>query len=207
MMLTAIAMAMTSSSAALSNAGRALTGRSLGMCSAAALHVRRPHDDVFDFSVRSIVAEAINGESRFASVVDLGCGVGMSTPSGAMGVDIDNRLVGMAKIQNRQASFVVGDARTFGKDGQFDVALLSFVLSTVPDASRSAILRNALRISSSVVVVDTSPRYAPGPLLLSNEPHLKSFLMHADVYMHKHVLVQTRYAAVWLLTAASAKMP
>ena len=76
--------------------------------------------------VRAEVLEDVDG-----SVVDLCCGVGLSTKVGSVGVDTSPEMIAMAKTVGG-ADFRVGNAEDFGEDGEYDVATLMFGLHEMP---------------------------------------------------------------------------
>lgn len=111
--------------------------------------------------------------------VDLGCGVGFSTPAGGVGVDTSLQMLAMAQILNPSATFVQGNAESFGDNMCCDVAILSFLLHECPYHARKLILQNAVRIAKQlVIVVDIHPSFEPPASMLLGEPYLEDYLDH-----------------------------
>lgn len=116
------------------------------------------------------------------TVLDLGCGVGLSTTS--HGVDTSIQMVAMARLLHPDKTFEVGNAETYGEDSGYDFVTLFTFLHEVPMAGRHKILKNALRVASNAVIIaDISPTYSPSETMLRGEPHLRDYLkyIHLDV--------------------------
>ncbi len=111
------------------------------------------------------------------SVVDLGCGTGLSTPSGGTGVDTSVEMLQVAKAYYPRKKFVHGNAETFGEEKEFDTSLLFYVLHEAPSDARFRLINNALRVASSkTIIADISPAYRPSQMMLRGEPYILSYL-------------------------------
>lgn len=115
------------------------------------------------------------------SVVDLCCGVGFSTTKGATAVDTSREMIDVAKLLRPDATFVQGNAETWGEDGCTDVVTVMFGMHEIPRDGRRRVLANAARLAKKrVVVVDIDPSYAPSETMLSGEPYVRDYLRHID---------------------------
>tara|TARA_B100000683_G_scaffold277662_1_gene337784 strand:- start:3833 stop:4546 length:714 start_codon:yes stop_codon:yes gene_type:complete len=111
------------------------------------------------------------------TVVDLACGVGMSTSDGALGIDTSEDMIACARRRNgANASFEVGNAETWGEPLSYDVVTVFFALHEMPSCARRAVLRNAFRLAKKrVVVADIAPEKVPSRLMLAGEPFLVEY--------------------------------
>lgn len=121
------------------------------------------------------------------SVVDLACGVGLSTPRGGLGVDSSREMLDVARVLDdadeagATKRFVLGNAETWGEDACCDVATIAFAFHEMPRRARLRTLRNALRIARRrVIVVDICPTYVPSRAMLTGEPYMLDYLRHVD---------------------------
>lgn len=118
------------------------------------------------------------------SVVDLGCGVGMSTREGGVGVDASEEMVRVGKKLFPGKELVVGNAEWFGEEGMCDVCTSFFLLHEAPPSARGRIVRNAARIArEKVVVLDISPDKMPSRWMLEGEPYLEGYLSSIEEEM------------------------
>ena len=141
--------------------------------------------------VRRMVQAAI---PRGTSVLDLCCGVGYSTAPGAVGVDTSSCFLDAARLLQlgRNATFVRGNAETYGKTLSHDVVTLMFATHEMPREARQRVLANACRIARrQVVVVDIDPEFklalttdpqraAQAKAFLSGEPYALDYLAAID---------------------------
>ena len=136
--------------------------------------------DRFAYGGRDVRAEVL--EDVHGSVVDLCCGVGMSTKAGGVGIDTSPQMVAVAK-SSQHATFHVANAEDFGSDDTYDVATLMFGLHEMPREARLTVIANAMRIAMCVVIVDIAAHYQPSKTMLSGEPYLPNYLehIHSDV--------------------------
>jgi SAM-dependent methyltransferase len=152
-----------------------------------------------------------------ASVVDLCCGVGLSTHVNATGVDSSPQMAFMARLV-RGIEVEVGNAETWGETDAFSVATLMYATHEMPQEGRRAVLANAVRVShEAVLVADIELSYQPHPLMLTGEPYILDYLqsMQADVdaiaAQHSRTVVSWTEAEervrVWLLVAEHSRMP
>jgi SAM-dependent methyltransferase len=108
------------------------------------------------------------------TICDLCCGVGYSTAR--IGVDTSTEMIDVAKKLHRNKSFFVGNAENFGKESEFDVTTIMFAMHEIPRFARQTILKNAMRISKSqVIIVDISTEKVPNNIMLSGEPYMLEY--------------------------------
>jgi len=118
-----------------------------------------------------------------AKVLDLCCGTGFSsTPWGnTLGVDTSIPMLTMAKLRNPRLKVQRGNAETYGEDEGHDIVTIMFGFHEMPQFARRRILRNAMRVARShVLVVDICPTLVPTPMMLSGEPYILDYLANVD---------------------------
>ena len=131
---------------------------------------------------RDIRKEVLQQLPAGARVVDFGCGVGLSTARGALGVDTSREMLSVAKRANPRCDFVRGNAVSFGNDVEFDIVTVFFLLHEAPSEGRMAVLQNAVRVAAdTVIIVDISPQYEPSVSMLSGEPYVTDYLASIDM--------------------------
>ena len=113
--------------------------------------------------------------------VDLGCGIGLSTPPGAIGVDCSIEMLRVGKFLHPSVKFDLGLAERWGKLDMCSVAICSFLLHEQTEQRRSKILQNAYRIARDyVLVMDIDPVYEPSAHMLAGEPFVLEYLSNID---------------------------
>ena len=153
--------------------------------------------------VRKVVKDKI---PRGASVLDLCCGTGFSTSSGAVGVDTSDAMLDMARLRRLDCKFYQGNAETYGETDSFDVVTVMFATHEMPAGGRRRVLRNAARIArQSVILVDISPDYADalakkplqGASFLAGEPYVLDYLRRIDYD------IRSAFSSAWSLTRST----
>ena len=87
-----------------------------------------------------------------ATVLDLCCGTGFSTPAGATGVDTSPAFLGMANLIHPDRTFLKGNAETYGEPFSKDVVTIMFATHEMPREARRRVLANAARIARHQVL-------------------------------------------------------
>ena len=127
-------------------------------------------------------------------VVDFGCGTGLSTPfkNGIIGIDTSNEMLSVARTINTYATFVQGNAESWGDTQMADTVIVSFVFHEVPKKGRIRILENAQRIAKKAVyVMDISPEYTPSKSMLIGEPFVIEYMRNIQSEMDMYGFVRT----------------
>lgn len=149
----------------------------------------RIHASVAPFATRLIDHRAYKGydvrqllkENAPLGTIDLGCGVGMSTCDGGLGVDASDAMLAVARARMPRTSFVRGLAETWGSSNTYPRVTISFLLHEQPQRRRQRILRNALRIATQdVLVMDIHPSYKPSFMMKTGEPYVEDYLIHIE---------------------------
>ena len=122
-------------------------------------------------------------------IIDLCCGVGISTYHNSTGIDSSIQMIEKAKKiskeENSNKKFIFGNAEIYGKDNEFDCATIMFAMHEIPDYGHINIIENCKRISKyNIIIVDISPNYKPSKLMLTGEPYLNKYLDNFDKFMN-----------------------
>lgn len=146
----------------------------------------RLHAELSPFATRLIDCLSYSGKNvrvnvlENASTIDFGCGVGLSTPLGAVGVDTSHAMIDVAQ-RDSSKTFLVGNAETFGDSETFDAATAVFLMHEVPFDAWRKILDNMRRVSRhKIVVVDIHASKKPSDWMLLGEPYLNDYLSLFD---------------------------
>lgn len=113
--------------------------------------------------------------------VDFGCGVGISTPNGAIGVDSSKEMLYVARTTYPDKRFERGLAEKWGISRMASVSICSFLLHEQPMHRRHRILKNAYRVCRDyMLVMDINPIYKPSFMMLLGEPYILDYLENID---------------------------
>ena len=118
------------------------------------------------------------------SVLDLCCGVGLSTPSTSLnalnrGIDISKFMVNKAKSMKNNKQFFIGNAENYTPENftLFDVTTCYFSFHEMPKEAMLSIIENAKQITKKkIIIVDIAPNYIPPSTMLAGEPYLLDYL-------------------------------
>lgn len=144
--------------------------------------------------------------------VDLGCGIGLSTPPGAKGIDSSIEMLRVGRFLHPSVKFDLGLAERWGTPNMTSVAICSFLLHEQSDRRRDRILRNAYRIARDyVLVMDIDPIYLPSSHMLAGEPYVMDYLHRIDEQIRNMFPMYTRvelipgHVVLWNITKISQK--
>ena len=134
------------------------------------------------------------------TVLDLCCGVGISTCKNGIGIDTSNEMLAVAKRYNKDKNFYFGNAENFRPKKDIDIVSCMFAMHEMPPEAQIKTIQNALIIANKeVIFVDIAPDYKdkkPSKYMLAGEPYLLDYLDNIDnllfdfdneVYIDKHV--------------------
>ena len=98
-------------------------------------------------------------------------------------------MLRVARLIRPDATFIEGNAETFGRTGSFDIVTCMFATHEMPPEGRLNVLRNAARIAKrAVVVLDIDPNFEgslrkkpnEGAAFLAGEPYVLEYLKRID---------------------------
>ena len=151
-------------------------------------------------------------------ILDLCCGVGMSTPKNdkCIGVDTSNEMIEEAKYLNKKFknNYFVGNAENvhdtidFKNEisdenfNGFDITTIFFGFHEIPQKARQdIILYNMKHTKDKIVIVDIDPNYTPSKMMLSGEPYLFDYKDHIkeDLYFAKEDTIVDNHVKMWTI--------
>ena len=158
--------------------------------------------DVFAYNGMNVRKEILKDYKNSNSVLDLCCGVGISTPFSnkdkyCVGVDISKPMISKAnKMWKNKKNFVLDDAETYYNPVKFDIVTIFFSFHEIPQHGRKKILENAFNhATKSVIVMDISPNYDPSQLMLYGEPYIEEYLENINDDLKsfdEHIIIKDR---------------
>ena len=118
------------------------------------------------------------------NILDLCCGIGISTPPGQIGIDISPQMLEVAKKNHENnvtnKKFIFGNAETFRPKESIDIVTCMFAFHEMPRQAQIKVIHNALMIAKEeFIIVDIAPNYKnknPPQLMLKGEPYLIDYL-------------------------------
>ena len=155
-----------------------------------------------------------NKYNKCPKIIDLCCGIGISTVPNQTGIDTSIQMINKAKsVRNSKnyhlrcgrklfTKYKIGNAENYGKYKEFDCATIMFSLHEMPESAHKKIIKNCFRISrDNVLFVDISPNYNPSKIMLSGEPYLLDYLANFDKLMKsfgfQYVEIVPNHVRVW----------
>lgn len=115
------------------------------------------------------------------SVLDLCCGVGISTMHNSIGIDTSIEMLDVAKKINHNKQFYFGNAEIFKPLEKPDIVTCMFAFHEMPLTAHCKIIENAINIAKrEIIIVDISSSYRPKQIMLSGEPYLLNYLKNID---------------------------
>ena len=131
-------------------------------------------------------------------ILDLCCGVGISTSPGGIGVDTSKEMLNVAR-RDKSKEFYCGNAENFNLNKRIDIVTCMFSFHEMPIEGQLKVKENAERLAQEeIIIVDISSNYKPKEIMLSGEPYLINYLNNIDyvledytkeIYIKDHVSV------------------
>jgi len=154
-------------------------------------------ENVYGTEIRKNILDQYD-ESKV--ILDMGCGVGMSTSSNGIGIDTSPEMLSEAKNLFPEKTFEYGNSENYMPDVAVDIVTCMFLLHEVPQAYREKILNNAERIANEkVIVVDICPTYKPSYMMLLGEPYIADYLenIRYDLKHYDEEIVIQDHVYMW----------
>ena len=137
-----------------------------------------------------------NEYNSHPKMIDMCCGIGISTMINQTGIDTSIQMINKAKSlrnnknihmrKNRKihTKFKLGNAENYGKYNEYHCSTIMFALHEMPLDAQQKVINNCLRISSNnVLIMDISPTYQPSDIMISGEPYLYKYLNNINSLM------------------------
>ena len=139
-------------------------------------------------------------------ILDMCCGIGISTPAGHIGIDTSVEMLRVArrvseqninnndindnnkKLETNSTEFYWGNAEYYRPKKTIDVVTCMFAFHEMPNYAHVRIIENALMIAKKeFVIVDIAPDYKSGKppeIMLRGEPYLLNYLDTIQGILH-----------------------
>lgn len=153
---------------------------------------------VYGVEIRKCVLEPYASKT----ILDMGCGTGISTSFNGVGIDTSPEMITEAKRIFPSKTFEFGNAENYKPDIAIDIVTCMFIMHEVPQVYREKIINNALRIAGEkVVIVDICPDYIPPKIMLIGEPYLLDYLKNIknDLKSYKEEVVIKGHVHMWTI--------
>lgn len=141
------------------------------------------------------------------NILDLCCGVGLSTPPGQIGIDTSYEMINIAKKNEKRANknthFCFGNAETFRPKKSIDIVTCMFAFHEIPNYAHIRIIHNALIIAKEeFIIVDIAPNYKnknPPEIMLKGEPYLINYLNTIEdiLYDFEEIIYIPNHVHIW----------
>ena len=160
--------------------------------------------DKIAYDNKNIRKELINTYDN-KSVLDLCCGVGVSTPEINKnilnkGIDISKEMVNVGNQLFKNKNLVLADSETYQDKYKYDIVNICFAFHEIPQKARKIIIKNAINNSKGkVCIMDICPTYNPSPSMLLGEPYIEDYLnsIENDLKVFKKNIIIPNSVVLW----------
>ena len=137
--------------------------------------------DKVAYNDRDIRKEIINSYNSSDTILDLCCGVGLSTPKNGIGIDTSYEMISKARKLYPNKQFDIGNAESYYPNIDIDVTSTFFALHEMPRTARKNIITRVKEYTQKeILFVDISTDYKPSPFMLIGEPYILEYLENID---------------------------
>lgn len=145
--------------------------------------------DIIRYNGRNIRKEIME-PYKDKSVLDLCCGIGVSTVENGIGVDTSFEMLKVGQrlnINNKQnKTFYLSNAETYVSSEDIDIVTCMFAFHEMPEYAHKKIIKNAMKIAKEeVIIVDIASDYKPKEIMLSGEPYLLDYMSSIDITLQE----------------------
>lgn len=136
--------------------------------------------DKIAYDGRNVRKEVLK-EYKGLSVLDLCCGVGMSTIENGIGIDTSGVMIRKANQLFKNKKFEVGNAENYKPNQEIDIVTCMYAFHEMPQYAWERIIENSMNIAKKeIIIMDISPSYSPSDMMLSGEPYILKYLKDFD---------------------------
>jgi SAM-dependent methyltransferase len=161
--------------------------------------IRYNNNDIRKLLIKNYISFYKNEFGKNPKILDLCCGIGVSTESNQTGIDTSSQMIEKAKkIRNSKnyhlhkgkklfTKFKIGNAENFGNNKEYDCTTIMFALHEMPHEAHIKVIENCFRITrNNIIFMDISPSYNPSEIMISGEPYLNDYLLNFDKLMEEY---------------------
>lgn len=156
--------------------------------------------NLISYNGRNIRNEILQTIPSHLKVLDLCCGIGLSTKDNSIGVDTSMEMLNKAYDLFPRKSFEIGNAETYYPLEDMDVTTCFFSFHEIPHLSRQNIIKRMKQYTKhKIIIVDISPYYNPKKIMLKGEPFLKEYLVNIrnDLYDFSEEILIPNHVHMW----------
>ena len=177
---------------------------------------------------KEIHKSLIQNYSNHPYILDLCCGVGISTPKNekCIGIDTSKEMLDEAKFINRKMknNFLLGNAENiydtinfkeyfynqnlYDYNG-FDITTIFFAFHEIPQIARKHIISYHMNFTKDkLVIVDIDPIYKPSNMMYSGEPYLFDYKenIRQDLVMAREDVIVNNHVIMWTIDCNKYKI-
>lgn len=133
-------------------------------------------------NIRNEIINYLNTKYHNPSVLDLCCGIGLSTHS--IGIDTSSKFIQKANTIFRNKKFIIANAENYKPNFNVDVVTCMFSFHEMPQFAHKLVIENSLKIAKKeVLILDISPNYKSSYLMKTGEPYLLNYQKTIDKTM------------------------
>jgi len=154
------------------------------------------------YNGRDIRKEIIDSYNTNETVLDLCCGVGLSTPNNGIGIDTSYEMISKARQLFPQKEFNIANAETYYPLNEIDITSTFFALHEMPRFARKNIIKRVMEYTKKeILFVDISTDYKPSPYMLMGEPYLLEYIENIDDDLRdfEKISIVDGHVSMWLL--------
>lgn len=161
--------------------------------------IRYNNNDIRKLLIENYISFYKNEFGKNPKMLDLCCGIGLSTAKNQTGIDTSPQMIEKAKKiinsknyqlhigKNLFTKFKIGNAENFGNNKDYDCTTIMFAMHEMPSDAHVRVIENCFRISrNNIIFMDISPTYKPSDIMISGEPYLNNYLSKFDKLMEEY---------------------
>ena len=141
------------------------------------------------------------------TILDLCCGIGISTAPGQTGIDTSIEMLDVARKDNKKSKtntqFYFGNAENFRPKVKPHIVTCMFAFHEMPLQAQIRVINNGIMIAKEeFIIVDIAPNYKnknPPKIMLSGEPYLLNYLNNIEniLYDFEKTIYIPNHVNVW----------
>ena len=152
-------------------------------------------------NIRKLIYEPYLQNNK--TILDLCCGIGISTPPGQMGIDTSKEMLQVAKKTHPNKQFYFGNAESFRPNIKPHIVTCMFAFHEMPSYAQIRVIHNGLFLAKEeFIIVDIAPNYKnkkPSKIMLSGEPYLLEYLNNIEniLYDFEETIYIPGHVHIW----------
>jgi len=158
--------------------------------------------DKIAYNGRNIRQEIIESYDSNDKILDLCCGVGISTPINGIGIDTSYEMISKARKLYPDKQFDIGNAETYFPSNNIDITSTFFALHEMPRFARKNIINRVKEYTKKeILFVDIATDYKPSSHMLMGEPYILEYLENIDEDLSdfEKISIVDGHVAMWSL--------